>query len=98
MSFEMPGCKITVLKRTINRDLADEYLDDEYKEIGLCERFTDGQEVLIKDYSAVPDGFCPWAWADIRKEIMAVAMGADMPGIRHAGNCTIFKFYQFCQS
>ena len=29
MSFEMPKCKITVLKRTINQDLIDEYLDDQ---------------------------------------------------------------------
>ena len=34
MSFEMPKCKITVLKRTINQDLIDEYLDDEHKGIG----------------------------------------------------------------
>ena len=43
MSFEMPECKITVLKRTMNQDLVDEYLVDEYKGIGLCEQFRDGQ-------------------------------------------------------
>ena len=32
MSSEMPKCKITVLKRTINQDLIDEYLDDSYKD------------------------------------------------------------------
>ena len=30
MSSEMPKCKIAVLKRTINQDLIDEYLEDSY--------------------------------------------------------------------
>jgi uncharacterized repeat protein (TIGR04076 family) len=80
MSFEMPKCKITVLKRTINQDLIDEYLDDEYQGIGLCDCFRDGQEIVIEDYSVVPEGFCASAWADIRKDILAVAMGAICPG------------------
>jgi len=75
MSFEMPKCKITVLKRTINQDLIDEYLDDEYKGIGLCDSFKDGQESVIEDYSVVPDGFCASAWADIRKNILTVDGG-----------------------
>jgi len=85
MSFEMPKCKITVLKRTINQDLIDEYLDDEYTDIGVCDCFTDGQEIVIDDYSGVPEGFCASAWADIRKDMLAVAMGANMPGIRQPG-------------
>ncbi|MFC1724602.1 TIGR04076 family protein [candidate division KSB1 bacterium] len=85
MSFEMPKCKITVLKRTINQDLIDEYLDDECKSIGLCDCFRDGQEILIEDYSGVPDDFCASAWADIRKDILTVAMGANMPGMRQPG-------------
>lgn len=85
MSFEMPKCKITVLKRTINQDLIDEYLDDAYTGIGVCDCFTDGQEIVIDDYSGVPEGFCASAWADIRKDMLAVAMGANMPGIRQPG-------------
>ena len=69
MPFEMPKCKITVLKRTINQDLIDAYLDDEYKGISLCDCFRDGQEILVEDYSVVPEGFCASAWADIRKDI-----------------------------
>ena len=85
MSFEMPKCKITVLKRTINQDLIDEYLDNEYKGIGLCDCFRDGQEILIEDYSIVPKGFCASAWADIRKDILTIAMGANIPGIKQPG-------------
>lgn len=85
MPAELPRCKITVLKRTVNEDLIDEYLEDDYRDIGRCEVFRDGQEILIEDYSAVPENFCASAWADIRKEIMTVALGGDMPGIRQRG-------------
>lgn len=54
MSYEMPRCKITVLKRTINQDLINEYLDDEYKGTGLCGCFREGQEIVIEEYSVVP--------------------------------------------
>ena len=87
MSSEMPKCKITVLKRTINQDLIDEYLDDSYKHTGPCDCFEEGEEFVI-DPSVVPEDFCArcaWAWADIRKDILTVAMGANMPGIRQSG-------------
>ena len=85
MSSDMPKCKITVLKRTLNQDLIKQYLEDEYKDTSLCECFSDGQVIMIEDYSMVPEGFCASAWADIRKDILAVAMGADMPGIKQRG-------------
>jgi len=44
-----------------------------------------GAETVFEDYSVVPDGFCASAWADIRKDILTVAMGANMPGIRQSG-------------
>jgi uncharacterized repeat protein (TIGR04076 family) len=74
-----------VLKRTINQDLIDAYLDDAYQDIGPCELLREGQEFAIKDYSVVPDSFCASAWADIREDILMVALGADMPGIRQRG-------------
>jgi len=87
MSSEMPKCKITVLKRTINQDLIDEYLEDPYKAIGLCECFEEGQEFVI-DPSAMPEDFlsrCAWARADIRRDILTVAYGGDMPGMKQRG-------------
>ena len=87
MAFETPKCRITVVKRTINRDLIDEYLDeDTSKTFGPCDRFVDGQEFIVDGYSAeVPEGFCAWAWADIRRDILSVAAGADMPGMKQKG-------------
>lgn len=85
MSLKMAKCKITVLKRTVNQDLIDDYLDDEYRGVGLCDCFRDGQEMVIEDFSTVPDDFCTSAWAGIRHDVLTVAMGADLPGIRQPG-------------
>ena len=87
MSSEMPKDKITLLKRTINHDLIDEYLDDSYKDTGFCECFRKREEFVI-DPLAVPEDFCARcarAWAEIHKNILTVAMGANMPRIRQPG-------------
>ena len=87
MSYRMPKCRITVLKRTINQDLIGEYLEDSYQDIGPCECFEEGQEFVV-DPSAVPEDFlarCAWAWADIRRDILTVAYGGDMPGMKQRG-------------
>ncbi|MFX1514610.1 MAG: TIGR04076 family protein [Promethearchaeota archaeon] len=87
MSFKMPKCKITVLKRTFNQDLVDEYLEDQYRPAGPCECFKDDQEFII-DPATNPEEFsacCAWAWADIRKDIMAIASGANIFGFKRRG-------------
>ena len=84
MPFDVPKCKVTVLKRTVFQDLADEYLDDEI-ESGPCGRFDDGQEFLIEHPFVMPEDFCPWAWADIRKGILAAATGSSLPWIKKPG-------------
>jgi len=87
MPFETRKCRITVLKRTHHQDLIDEYLDDDNMAVGLCERFTEG-DVFELDPSTVPQEFCSrcaWAWADIRHDVMTVAVGGDIPGMKHSG-------------
>jgi uncharacterized repeat protein (TIGR04076 family) len=64
----MPQCKITVLKRTINQDLIDEYVEEAYQDVGPCEWFEEGEEFVI-DPGVPPEEFCArctWAWADVR--------------------------------
>jgi len=84
MPSQLSKCKITVLKMTVNQDLADEYLDVE-GEFGPCERFQAGQEFIIEQPFGMPEDFCPWAWADIRKEILSIATGADKPWMKQPG-------------
>ena len=43
MSSPMPKCKITVIKRTLNQDLIDEYIEYRLKDIEACNIF---KEVL----------------------------------------------------
>ncbi len=65
-------CKITVLKRTLNTDWDKKYRKGEGSK---CSVFSDGQEFIIESPWAVPDGFCHWAWADIRTFIHMVNDG-----------------------
>ena len=75
---ELPKCKITVIKKTLNKDLIEEFLVDENKNLGPCEKFEEGQEFIIDLPSyTVPDNFCDWAWADLRKEIRMIASGSN---------------------
>jgi hypothetical protein len=81
-SFEMPKCRITVLKRAINQDMIDEYLDDEYRSIGLCDCFRDGQEIVIEDYSVMPEGFLCFGLGRHTQRHLGGRGGANVPGIK----------------
>lgn len=86
MNSPMPKCKITVVKRTLNKDLIDEYIDDQLTDLKACDVFKDGQEIIIDPNTAkTPDGFCHWAWCDIRKDIMTIAYGGNVRGMKENG-------------
>ncbi|MCJ7622847.1 MAG: TIGR04076 family protein [Anaerolineaceae bacterium] len=78
----MSKCKITVVKRTINQDLIDEYVSDTRKDFGLCQVYEDGQEFVVENFPSRPDGFCDWAWADIQRDVVAVMFGGSFPWIQ----------------
>ncbi|UCE12921.1 MAG: TIGR04076 family protein [Candidatus Heimdallarchaeota archaeon] len=89
MSIEISNCKITVIKRTIDQDLINEYIAEEYRDhMKPCEIFTDKQEFILEGEAAFqgpPPDFCASAWADIRKDIFTIAVGGDMPGLKQRG-------------
>jgi uncharacterized repeat protein (TIGR04076 family) len=58
--------KVTVLKRMVNQDLIDKY---QHQTTAPCDIFVDGQEFVVDDWGALPQGFCEWAWEDIQKKI-----------------------------
>lgn len=66
----MPKCKITVLKRMLNQDLAEEYRQDQ---VAPCESFTEGQEFIVDGFKQ-PENFCGWAWNDIQKVFVALML------------------------
>ncbi|MCP4542725.1 MAG: TIGR04076 family protein [Chloroflexi bacterium] len=74
----MSKVKITVLKRMVNEDIIDEYIGDEQERVP-CGLFEDGQEFIQEDWRP-PEGFCPWVWADIHKEIILIRRGGEQGG------------------
>lgn len=81
----MYDCKITVIKRTVNPDIIKEYLKDKYQVVTSCERFKDGQEFILTKESRYksPEGFCEWAWADIRHDLLTLAYGGNISHMKN---------------
>jgi len=82
--------RITVLRRTAQVDLVEEYMGDEVREARLanpvCTLFEEGDEFIVSSLADCPEGFCVWAWSDMHKEILTLACGGDMrPWIKYPG-------------
>ena len=72
----MAQCKITVLERTFNKELVEQYIrEDRRMSFGPCELFHEGQEFITDVFTSLPQGFCPWAWDDIYKSLIFLATG-----------------------
>jgi len=80
-----PKCKITVIKRSLNQDIIDGYMKDATKSSSLCSIFKEGDEFLVNSEFHMPENFCHWAWADIRKDIIAIVNGAQFPWLKEKG-------------
>jgi uncharacterized repeat protein (TIGR04076 family) len=65
-------CKITVLKKNLNTELAGEYCQNE---VTPCPVFKEGQE-FISGFEK-PEGFCDWAWNDIHKIVTVLLSGGN---------------------
>ncbi len=85
MSNELPRLKITVLKRTIDQELIDEYLENPGGHAGKCDQLKDGQEFIVEQIWLPPAGFCAWAWADIRQDLLTAVSGGTFPGMKDPG-------------
>ncbi len=68
----MKRCKLTVLKTTLQEELAEEY---GVPGLGPCPLMQEGQ-VFYTDY-AKPEGFCDEAWKAIYQYVFALAHGAE---------------------
>ena len=71
------------LRLSVLRVTLDEALDEELRggHGGPCPVFQEGQEFVVGSPYFCPEGFCAWAWADIRTFIMAAYFGAEAPQI-----------------
>lgn len=68
----MKKCRITVLKKDLHEDLANDYCRSV---VGACPCFKEG-EVFIAGFEQ-PEGFCGWAWNDIYKFISVLLSGGN---------------------
>lgn len=76
--MSMHKCKITVLQRTYDQELANEYLAD--PNFGPCEILKEGQEfILDRDgFWRMPEGFCAEAWDAISRYIYVQISGGTV--------------------
>jgi len=74
--IKTPKCKITVIKRSVNKDIIDTYLTEDMRNYTPCSKLKEGEEFIVYSEFDMPDNFCHWAWADIRHDILAGANGA----------------------
>ena len=75
-------CRITVVKRMLNREAANEFLAEPAK-LSKCDIVADGQEFIISSPYEMPEGICASAWADIRPYIIAAASGGSFPMMKN---------------
>ncbi|OPX59747.1 MAG: hypothetical protein A4E25_00939 [Methanobacterium sp. PtaB.Bin024] len=68
----MVQCKITVLKTSLNSELAHEFCQDE---VTPCTLFEEGQEFVTG--LEKPEGFCDWAWNDLLRFISVLLTGGN---------------------
>ncbi|MFX0084704.1 MAG: TIGR04076 family protein [Candidatus Hodarchaeota archaeon] len=85
MVAEFNNFKITVIKRNFYQDLINNYVDEKHRDhMKPCENFHDNQEFILEGEAAFSQplkDFCAWAWVDIRRDILTVAFGGEMPGM-----------------
>jgi len=83
----MSAVRITVLRRTVNCDICDEYGDVAWKLRGGCQpcgRLEDGQQ-FVSRLGEQPDGFCSWAWADIQRDVTMMRLGGARDWLKRPG-------------
>ena len=72
------ACKITVLKKDFAEDLYRQY---PYGGPHACGRLEVGQVFYTDSRWNPPEGFCTWAWGDLRAVIMSIHGGHPSPMI-----------------
>lgn len=73
--------RITVLKKSYFRDLIDQFAVSA-EEYGPCEIFEEGQQFEVTADQDCPEGFCEWAWENIRREMHGAESGGSLPWVK----------------
>jgi len=81
----MADVRITVVKKFDNKDLFEGTPPLEFTGVGVCDRFEEGK-VFISKEGGFPEGFCPWAFADIQRDLIHLRLGGDYPWFKEKGS------------
>ena len=75
----MGAVKITVIDKIAMKNLQKEYGVREFKDGAdqTCDKFKVGDVFTFASGDGVPAGFCPWAWADINRDVEGLKNGAN---------------------
>ena len=74
--------KITVIKKLETDEIFEEYAAEEAKP--SCDAVKLGDEFISKNMG-IPEGFCSWAWTDIQRDVVHLALGGEFPWMKKAG-------------
>ena len=80
--MEFSDVKITVIKKLETGDVFKEYASIEAPP--TCSAVKMGDEYVSKEMG-IPEGFCNWAWADIQRDIVHLALGGEFPWMKKKG-------------
>ena len=83
----MGTVRITVIDKIALKNFQKEYGVKEFKDGDdtTCEKVKVGDVYYVRPGEGVPAGFCPWAWADINRDVEAMKNGANFPWIKPEG-------------
>jgi len=80
--MQFSDVKITVAKKLQTHEVFKEYADAQMQP--TCTVVKEGKEYVSKGMS-MPEGFCSWAWADIQRDVIHLALGGDFPWMKEKG-------------
>ena len=81
----MAKVKITVVKKMNNKDMFGNNPPVGFTMAPECDQLEVGQEFIIDDGYGFPPGFCPWAFADIQKDIVHLRFSGDFSWMEESG-------------
>ena len=78
--------KISVLKKLSSKEVYGHSLPEVSEDMtATCDRFEVGQEFVVDESGAKPDGFCTWAWHDIYPALTTLRFGGDFSWMKEEG-------------
>ena len=79
---EMADVRITVIKKLKTDEVFKMYARDGMPK--ECGTMKEGVEYITKGMG-MPEGFCPWAWADIQRDVVHISLGGEYPWVKGDG-------------